>query len=99
MTPETANPLMQLAIPYALIFMIFYFLVFRPRKREQNQRKQLLLNLKKNDEIVTLSGIHATVSIVKDKTVIVRIDDNARMEVDKEAIATVTKHADGQPAK
>ena len=89
---QTANPLLQFPIiPYALIILIFYFLVFKPQKDKQKQHKETLSNLKKNDQVVTSHGIHGTVVNVKDTTVVLRIDDNAKMEVDKEAIATVVK--------
>ncbi len=89
---QAANPLMQFPIiPYILIIGIFYFLVFKPQKDKQKQHKELLTNLKKNDQVITSHGIHATVVNIKDTTVILRIDDNAKMEVDKEAIATVVK--------
>ncbi len=93
MPPEqAANPLMQFPIiPYILIIGIFYFLVFKPQKDKQKQHKELLTNLKKNDQVITSHGIHATIVNVKDTTVVLRIDDNAKMEVDKEAIATVVK--------
>ena len=74
---------------YGLIFLIFYLLVFRPQRQKQNEHKSLLSNLKKNDEVVTASGIHGTVSLVKDKTVVVRVDDNVKIEFDKEAVTTV----------
>jgi preprotein translocase subunit YajC len=88
----TENPsIVQLIFPYAVIAGIFYFLVFRPQKEKQNQMKATIAAAKKNDQIVTNSGIHGTIVNVKDTTVVIRIDDNARMEIDKEAIATVTK--------
>ena len=76
-------------VPYALIIGIFYFLVFRPEQQRKKQLKQMLGNLKKNDEVVTTSGIHGTVVIVKDKTVVVRVDEGSRIEFDREAIALV----------
>jgi len=92
MSPDqAANPLAQFLIPYAIIFVIFYLLVFKPQREKQNQRKSLLLTLKKNDEIVTAAGIHGTIVNVKDATVVVRIDDNAKMEIDKEAVVTIKK--------
>ena len=93
MSPEQpANPMIQsMVIPYILIILIFYFLVFKPQKQKQKQQKQMLQNLKKNDQVVTASGIHGTIVNVKDKTVVLRIDDNAKMEIDREAIATVVK--------
>ncbi len=89
---QTAVPWFQtFIIPYAVIIGIFYFLVIKPQRNKQNEHKKMLANLKKNDEIVTSGGIHATIVNVKDKTVIVRIDDNAKMEIDREAVVTITK--------
>ena len=89
---QANNPLLQsMIIPYILIFVIFYFLVFKPQKDKQKQHKEMIANLKKNDQVVTSGGIYGTVVNVKEKTVVVRIDDNAKMEVDREAISTVVK--------
>ena len=86
------NPLLQLPIiPYILIFLVFYFLVLKPQKNKQKEHKQMVENLKKNDQIVTSSGIHGTVVLTKDKTVVVRVDDNVKIEFEKEAIASVVK--------
>ena len=89
MPPQAGfNSIMDL-FPFLVIFLIFYVLVFKPQKEKQKQLKQTIDSLKKNDEIVTTGGVHATVVNVKENTVIVRIDDNARMEIDKQAVATV----------
>jgi len=53
----------------------------------------LLNNLKKNDEVITAGGIHGTVVNVKDTSVTLRIDENVRVEVEKEYIVTVKKSA------
>ena len=87
---QTVNPLLQF-FPFILIFLIFYFLVIKPEKTKQNQRKEMINNVKKNDEVVTSGGIHGTVVNVKDTTVVVRVDDNVKIEFDREAIATVVK--------
>ena len=91
---QSVSPLLQFpVIPYVLILLIMYFLVFKPQKTKQKERKELLANLKKNDQAVTSGGIHGTIVNVKDTTVIMRIDDNVKIEVDKEAIAAVEKAA------
>ena len=77
--------------PLALIFLIFYFILIRPQQKEQKAFKKMLENLKKNDQIVTMGGIHGTIVNVKDKTFVVRIDDNARIEIDKSAVTRVEK--------
>jgi len=76
-------------IPFIFIFGIFYFLIIRPQKQREKEHKALLARLAKNDEIVTAAGIHGTVVNVKDTTVIVRVDDNAKIEIDKAAVAYV----------
>jgi preprotein translocase subunit YajC len=93
MGPEASgNPLVTLPIiPWLIIFLIFYFLVIKPQRQKQKESKDMINNLKKNDSVVTTAGIHGTVVLVKDKTVVVRVDDNVKIEFDKEAIASVVK--------
>ncbi len=81
--------LTQMLFMYVPIGLIFYFLVLRPQRQQQKKTKEMLANLKKNDEVITTSGIHGTVAIVKDKTVVVRVDEGCRIEFDRESIATV----------
>lgn len=87
---SAANPIVQL-LPLALIFIIFYFLLIRPQKQKEKEHQRMISGVNKNDEIVTLSGIHGTVVNVKDKTVILRIDDNVKMEIEKNSIGYIKK--------
>ena len=82
--------LTQILFMYVPIVLIFYFLIIRPQRQQQKKTKQMLDNLKKNDEVITTSGIHGTVAIVKEKTVVVRVDEGCRIEFDRESIASVT---------
>lgn len=79
--------------PLALIFLIFYFILIRPQQKQQKEFKKMLESLKKNDQIVTVAGIHGTIVNVKEKTFVVRIDDNAKIEIDKSAVTRVEKQA------
>jgi len=88
------NPIMNL-VPLVLIFVIFYFMLIRPQKKQQQEHKKMLEGIAKNDEIVTSGGIHGTVINVKDKTVIVRIDENVKMEIEKSSVAYI-KRPQGQ---
>ena len=71
------------------IVAVFYFFMIRPQQQQQKKLKEMLANLKKNDEVVTASGIHGTVAIIKDKTVVLRVDEGCRIEFDREAITMV----------
>ena len=92
--PETtaANPLIGL-MPIAVIFIIFYFLLIRPQKRQQQEHSKMLTELEKNDEVVTAGGIYGTiVNIDKQSDIVtIRIDDNTRIKVQKNSIARLKK--------
>ncbi|MDD4939078.1 MAG: preprotein translocase subunit YajC [Candidatus Omnitrophica bacterium] len=90
MPQAQANPLANL-LPLVLIFIIFYFLLIRPQKSKEKEHQKMLAALNKNDEIVTSSGIHGTIVNVKDKSVTLRIDDNVKIEIEKNAVAYVKK--------
>jgi len=85
---QAVNPLVQF-FPLALIFIVFYFLLIRPQKQKEKEHQKMLARIDKNDEVVTLSGIHGTVVNVKEKTLILRIDDNVKIEIEKYSIAYV----------
>jgi len=84
---------MQL-LPFAFIFIIFYFLLIRPQQKRQKEHQNLLSNLKTGDKVITSSGIHGLIANVKDTTFLVKIADNVKIEVDKNAIASVSKSVD-----
>ena len=76
-------------IPFIFIFVIMYFIMIRPQQRRQKQQQQLISALKTGDRVVTSSGIHGLIANVKESTVIVKVADNVKIEMDKAAIATV----------
>jgi preprotein translocase subunit YajC len=90
MSNPQAGMLMNL-FPLVIIFFIFYFILIKPQQKQQKQFKAMLEGLKKNDQVVTIGGVHGTIVNVKEKTFIVRVDDNARVEIDKSAVARVEK--------
>lgn len=74
-----------------IIFGIFYFMLIRPQQKQQKKHQELINNLNKNDEVVTLGGMHGTIINVKEKTFVLRVDDNTKIEIDKSAISYVVK--------
>lgn len=92
MNPQQANPLINL-LPIALIFIVFYFLLIRPQKKAQDEHKKMIAGLKKNDEVITSGGIHGTISNVKDTTITLKVDDNVKIEVQKNSISTIKRKA------
>lgn len=90
MQPQAANPIMSF-VPLVIIFVIFYFMLIRPQKKKEAEHQKMLGNLAKNDEVVTSSGIHGTIINVKEKSVILRVDENVKIEIEKNCVAYIKK--------
>lgn len=79
------NPMIML-----LFFIgIFYFLMIRPQKRREKARKEMIANLKNGNRVLLTSGIIGQITTVKEKTLIVRIADNTKVEVVRGAISQI----------
>jgi preprotein translocase subunit YajC len=85
-----ANPLASF-IPIILIFIIMYFLLFRPQMRRQKEQARIVSALKTGDRVITASGIHGMITNVKDTTVTVKVADNVKIEMEKSAVTNVVK--------
>jgi preprotein translocase subunit YajC len=76
-------------IPFAAIIAIFYFLIIRPQNKKQKETQRMLSALKKGDKIVTIGGIHGVIQNVKESSVIVKVDENTKLEFSRSAISGV----------
>jgi len=88
-----ANPTGQMVstlVTFGLVFVVFYFLIIRPQNKKQKEMKNMIAGVKKGDKIVTIGGIHGTVHAVKEGTVVVKVDDDCKIEFSKSAVATVS---------
>jgi preprotein translocase subunit YajC len=80
-------------VPFIFIFVIMYFMLFRPQKKRQQEQQRLISTLKTGDKVVTNAGIHGLIANVKETTVIVKVADNVKIEMEKSAIANVQKES------
>jgi preprotein translocase subunit YajC len=82
-------------LPLILIIVIMYLLILRPQAKKQKDRQRMLDSVKKGDEIITVGGIHGKVMGLKneDKVLLLKVDDNVKLEVDRTAVSAVTKSA------
>ncbi len=79
------------------MFAIFYFLLIRPQQRKEKDRRAMIDNIKSGDRIVFSGGMLGVVSNVKDKTFTVKIADNVKIEVVRDAVSQVLAKGD-EPA-
>lgn len=81
-----------IAVPMLAMGVIFYFLIIRPQNKRTKELKDRISGLKTGDKVVTTSGIHGMISNVKEgQSLILKIADNVKIEINKDAIATVEK--------
>jgi preprotein translocase subunit YajC len=84
---QQSDPILGMLVPMVLIAGIFYFLIFRPMRKRQKQTDAMISNLQNGDKVITTGGVYGTIAGLKDKTVLVKIADNVKIEVAKNAIA------------
>ncbi|MFO0792675.1 MAG: preprotein translocase subunit YajC [Candidatus Brocadiaceae bacterium] len=88
---QSPTGMLSMLLPFILMFVVMYFLILRPQKRREKERKALLSRVKKNDRVVTAGGVHGVVTSARENDVILRIDDakDVKVKVDRSAIVTV----------
>ena len=69
-----------------LMFAAMYFLMIAPQRKRQKQHQKMLSELKTGDKVLTIGGMIGTIANVKEKTFIVRLGDNNKVEFIKSAI-------------
>ena len=69
-----------------LIFVVFWLFFIRPQNKKQKEEQKFREALQKGDDIVTIGGIHGKVVEVKETTVMISIDSNVKIEIEKSAI-------------
>ena len=73
-------------IMLALIFVVMWFFMIRPQRKQQKELQAFRDGLKKGDKVVTIGGIYGTVSDIKDNSVLIEVDNNVKIRVSKQAL-------------
>jgi preprotein translocase subunit YajC len=87
---EGGNATLVFAIQMVAIFAIFYFLLIRPQKKEQERHQAMIHALKKGDEVVTSGGIIGTVVHAEEDRITIRTAETTKLVVERARIAKVT---------
>ena len=89
--------LLSLVIPLAIFFLLMYFMIMRPQKKEQQRVKSMLAAMEVGDTVVTTSGFYGVLINITEEDVIVEFGNNrnCRIPMKKSAIAEVEKASDG----
>jgi preprotein translocase subunit YajC len=68
---------------YPVLLALLYFAFFRPQSQAKKKQEAMLKSAKTGDRVITTGGIHGVITNVKDGTVIVKVADNVKLEIEK----------------
>ena len=83
-------------MPFFLIFGVFYFLLIMPQRKRAQKLQATIAELKAGARIVTTGGIVATVTAVRETTLLVRTAEKSMLEITRGAVAGLYESAEGQ---
>ncbi len=79
-------------LPFIVIMIaLFYFMLIRPQSKAKKEQETLISSAKTGDKVVTSGGIVGTIANVKEKSVMIKIADNVKIEVMKTHLTSVTR--------
>jgi len=80
--------------PLILLFVLFYFLIFRPQTQQQKKRKELLTSLRKGDKIRTISGVYGSIEKIEGDELTVQVADNVRIRLARFGVESIIKESE-----
>jgi preprotein translocase subunit YajC len=81
--------LVNMLLMFGVVFLVFYFMVIRPERKRRKKMDDMIGGLSAGDRIVTIGGVHGSVVGVTEKTVIVRVAEQVKIEINRQAVGTV----------
>ena len=85
--PATAaNSSWSMWLMLILIFVIMWFFMIRPQRKQQKELEKFRNSLKRGDKIVTIGGIYGVVDEIKERQVIIKVDGDTKLKVDKNSL-------------
>ena len=69
-----------------LIFVVMWFFMIRPQRKQQKELQKFRDGLQKGDKVVTVGGIFGTVVEIKEKSVLIEVDKDVKIRVDKNSL-------------
>lgn len=93
------SDLLMSILPFILIFVIMYFLILRPQRRQMKDREAMLANIRRNDTVVTGGGIVGKVTkLIDDNELEIEIAKDTKIRAMRSMVADVRTKGDAAPA-
>lgn len=82
----TANSSWSMWVMLILIFVVMWFFMIRPQRKQQKELEKFRKSLKRGDKVVTIGGIYGVVDEIKERQVIIKVDGDTKLKVDKNSL-------------
>lgn len=69
-----------------LMILVMYFFMWRPESKRRKQMQEFRDSLKKGDKVITAGGIYATVKEIQETTLLIEVDSNVTLRIDKNMV-------------
>ena len=89
----------SLLLMLALMFLVMWLFMIRPQRQQQKKLEEMRNSLKKGDKVVTAGGIYGVVADVDERTVLVKVDGEVKLRVDKSSIQKDMSETPAAPAE
>ena len=73
-------------IIWVVVFVLIYFMMIKPQRKQGKQREEMLVNLKVGDKVVTLGGIYGKIVRITDETIKLEVAENMRLKMQRSAV-------------
>lgn len=84
--PQAGASSLSFWVMMILLFVVMWLFMIRPQRKQQKELEVFRTSLKKGDKVITAGGIYGTVDEVSDKTVLLKVDGDVKLRVDKNSI-------------
>jgi len=85
---ESGSPIVA-ALPFVLIFGLFYFLILRPQRKQSRQKEDMMKNIKRGDKVITAGGIHGRVVNTEEELLTIEIAKGVNIQIDRANISAL----------
>lgn len=85
-TAQQGNSAWSMWVLIILMFVVMWFFMIRPQRKQQKALEEMRSKLGKGDKVVTAGGIYGTIAEVDDRTVLIKVDGEVKLRVDKSSI-------------
>jgi preprotein translocase subunit YajC len=69
-----------------LLFVILWLFLIRPQRKQQKELEAFRYSLKQGDKVITNGGIYGTVAEIEERTILLKVDGDVKIRVDKSCI-------------